>query len=377
MEQNFYLGKLLELKNNFSVKIISGLNGVGKTTLLNAFAENLRSEDVAEEEIIFLNCAADERLRNFQTLYEFVETRTLELEKFFLLIDEIDCVIEGEKAINALFVGMPAEIYVTCSTEAFTEKICALLPDNCDVLKLYPLSFSDYAKNVPADNALQNYLHFGGLPATLNANEKILPTILRGAAYAIMFDLVEKNSLQRADVFHLLMKIIAQNVGKTTSLNQLFDRLKGVASSINTFRNYLSCSTGLFKRIPRFDIKNENYFTSGEKFYCVDNGILCALAPNTDENILMENAVYAELLRRGYSISSGKFGTMNITFLAERADKKLFIQVLPVSGISVRRITRPLRALPADVEKILITSKREKTFGDVRNITLQDFLLGG
>ena len=63
--------------------------------------------------------------------------------------------------------------------------------------------------------------------------------------------------------------------------------------------------------------------------------------------------------------------------MAERADKKIFIQVLPTSGISVRRITRPLRALPADFEKILITSKREKTFGDVKNITLQEFLLGG
>ena len=375
MEQNFYLEKLLELKNNFSVKIISGIRGVGKTTLLKTFAEKLRSEGVAEEEIIFIDCTTDERLRNFQTLYEFVERQTFELEKFFLLVDEIDRVAECEKAINALFVGLPAEIYVTVSSEAFVEKICALLSDNCDVLKIYPLSFGEYAKHFPAEDALQNYLRFGGLPTTLDANEKILPAIMRGAVYEIMFELVAKNALQRAEVFEALMKIIAQNVGKITSLNQLFEPLKNINCSINTFRNYLNCGAGLFKKIPRFDIKAGSFFCIGEKFYCVDNGILRTLAPKVDENILIENAVYVELLRRGYSISSGQFGTMNITFIAERDGKKIFIQILPTSGISVRRITRPLRALPAEVEKVLITLKREKNFGDVNNITLRDFLL--
>ena len=116
MEQNFYLSKLLKLKDNFSVKIISGVRGVGKTTLLKAFAEELRAEGVVEEEIIFVDCASDERLKNFQTLYGFVEAKTAELEKFFLLADEIDCVAESEKALNALFVGTPAEIYVTASS---------------------------------------------------------------------------------------------------------------------------------------------------------------------------------------------------------------------------------------------------------------------
>ncbi|MBR0103644.1 MAG: AAA family ATPase, partial [Selenomonadaceae bacterium] len=134
--ENFYPERLLELKNNFSVKIISGVRGVGKTTLLEDFTERLRSEDVTAEEIIFVDCAADERLRDFQTLYDFVAARTAELEKFFLLLDNIDCVAECEKAINALFVGMPAEIYVTCSSEQLAEKISVLLPDNCDVLKM-------------------------------------------------------------------------------------------------------------------------------------------------------------------------------------------------------------------------------------------------
>ena len=363
--ENFYLDRLLELKNNFSVKIISGMRGVGKTTLLKNFAERLRTED---EEIIFIDCA-EERLKDFQTLYDFVAAKTSELEKFFLLIDEVDCVVECEKAINALFVGTPAEIYVTCSSERLAEKISVLLPDNCDVLKIYPPSFSMCEQS---EDALQDYLHFGGLLETSGIDKEILRRLLRGVAYEIMFDIVEKNLLQKAELLRVLIDRLAQNVGRSISIKKISE---GLDCSDNTFRNYLDCVGELFRRIPRFDIKADNFLLGGEKVFCVDNGLLCALA-EVDETTLIENAVCIELLRRGYEVSCGKFGAMNISFVATLDGKKTFIQVLPTSGdISVRRITRPFRALPADTDKLLISLKPEKIFGDVQNITLREFLL--
>lgn len=376
MEQNFYLDKLLKLKDNFSVKIISGVRGVGKTTLLKLFAEKLRSDGVDEAEIIFVDCAANRQLKNFQTFYEFIESRSAELEKFFLLVDEIDCVVDGEKAINALFVGTSAEIYVTTSGENFAEKISALLPENCDVLKMYSLSFAECVKNLSLENDLKNYMHFGGLPETIGVDEKVLPRLLRGMTYEIIFDLVEKNALRNAEFFRRMLQLFAQNVGKTINLNSLLNDLGGVMRS-GTVKKYFDLCTAVFKKISRYDIKAEKFLQSGEKFYCIDNGILCALAQELDETALMENVVCIELLRRGYSVNSGKFGVMNITFVAERGDEKIFIQVLPTSGVSVRRVTRPLRALPTDAKKFVITLKHEKNFGDVQNITLRDFLLNG
>lgn len=363
--ENFYLSRLLELKNNFSVKIISGMLGVGKTTLLKDFAERLRTED---EEIIFIDCA-EEQLKDFRTLYDFVAAKTSELEKFFLLIDDVDRVVECEKAINALFVGTPAEIYVTCSSERLAEKISVLLPDNCDVLKIYPPSFSSCEQS---EDALQDYLHFGGLLETSGIDKKILTRLLRGIAYEIMFNIVEKNLLQKAELLRVLIDRLAQNVGRSVSIKKISE---GLDYSDNTFRNYLDCVEELFRRIPRFDIKANNFLQGGEKVYCVDNGLLCALA-EVDETTLIENAICIELLRRGYEVSCGKFGAMNISFVATRDGKKTFIQVLPTNGdVSVRRSTRPLRALPADADKLLITLTPEKTFGDVRNITLREFLL--
>lgn len=362
--------KLYELKSNFSVKIITGVRGVGKSALLKTFAERLKSEGVAAEEIILIDCEENSRLKNFQQLYESVAERTSELEKFFLLIDEIDRVDECEKTINALFVSAPAEIYLTGSSEMLAEKIAALLPQNCDVIKMYPASFAECVENSSTEgDVLQRYLKFGGLPVTFGADENILPKLLRGVAYEILYETAEKNSLSDLGYLRRLTKFLACNAGKTFMVKSIAE------NNPPKVRNYLNVLTtaGLFIKIPRFDIKADEFIKGGEKFYCVDTGILAALA-EVDDITLMENAVCNELLRRGFSVSSGKFGAMNINFVATRGDKKIFIQVLP-PGVSVRKCTRPLRALPEDAEKLLISLTPVKSFGGIKIITLRDFFL--
>ncbi len=374
MEHNFYLDKLFGLKENFSVKIISGLRGVGKTTLLKNFAASLQAEG---EKVIFIDCEENPTLKTFQQLYEFVDTKTAELDKFYLLIDEIDRVDEWEKAINALFVGAPAEIYVTGTSQKLAEKISELLPENCDVLKMSPLSFADYEKISLAKNELENYLHFGAMPAVLDADKNFAPKILRGLAYEIIFDLVEKNSVSDAGLFRMLIKFLARNVGYSVSVNEFFKSLDEY--TFYKTKNFISVvlDSGLFIKVPRFDIKANNHLVGGEKFYCADNGILSGLA-KVDEKFFIENAVCNELLRRGFEVSTGRFGTMHINFMATKGDKKIFVQVfLPNGLISARRITRPLRALPDDCEKILISMERIKNPGGVQCMTLKEFLAKG
>ena len=371
MEQNFYTDKLFGLKENFSVKIISGLRGVGKTTLLKNFAASLQAEG---EKVIFIDCEENPQLKTFQQLYEFVDAQTAELEKFYLLIDEIDRVDEWEKAINALFVGAPAEIYVTGSSQKLAEKISELLPENCDVLKMSPISFAEYEKIFPSENALEDYLHLGAMPAVYAAEKNSALKILRGLAYEITFDLVEKNSMSNAGLLRQLMKFLARNVGKSVSVNEFFKSLNEY--TFHKTKNLMNSilDAGLFIKIPRFDIKAGNYITGGEKFYCADNGILFEIA-QVSEKVLIENAVCNELLRHGFEVNTGRFGTMHINFMATKGDRKIFIQVLPVDGsITARKITRPLRTLPADVERILVSKERVKNPGDVQCMTLREFL---
>ncbi len=168
------------------------------------------------------------------------------------------------------------------------------------------------------------------------------------------------------------MTAFAQNVGKPLSLNHMLEIL-GDAGYSHSNKNYFHLCAALFRRIPRFDIRKEEFLPGADKFYCIDNGILHTLAA-VDEDTLAENAICIELLRRGYSVYSGKLGKMSVTFMAVRGREKVFVQVLATSGLSVRRSTRPLRELTAESKKFLIISKPEKIFDGVTNITLRDFL---
>lgn len=351
--------------------------------MLKSFAETLQAEGVASEEIIFIDCAAEVRLKSFEQLYNLVAERTAELEKFFLLVNDIDRVADWEKTINALFVGAPAEIYVAGSSYSLAEKISALLPENCDVLKIFPPSFAEYAKNFPAEAAattLQNFLRYGSLPVTIGMPEKFLPIILRGIVYEIMFNMLTKNVLSNAELFRKAIELLAENVGTAMNFNRLADNLtnRGHSTNVTTAASYFELCEGLFVKIPRFDIKLDRLTVRAYKFYCVDNGVLCALRDFAaiDETTLIENAVCIELLRRGCNVSFGKFGAMDVTFVAERGDKKIFVQVLPTDGrITLKRITRPLRAIDGG-NKLLISMNHEEIPDGVQNLTVQEFLSG-
>lgn len=372
LEQNFYLEKLSELEENFSVKIISGVRSSGKTTLLKNFAKKLLAQGVARDEIIFVECADNPRLKNFQHLYEFVSDMIAHLDRFFLLADDIDRVADWEKAVNALFVGAPAEIYVTGSTDTLAEKISALLPENCDVLKLEPISFAEYGKIFPhkkTSTVLKEFLNAGSLPLTADVNKNILPQLLRGLGYEIVFDLVERNSLTNAKSFREVVKRLTQNVGFATNATRICKQIKTL--DYVSVKKYLDIifDAGLFKRIPSFNSRTE-------KFYCVDNGLLRALSfGDVPERILVENAVCIELLRRGADVRFVTFGEFSVNFVLNEGGEKIFFCVVTSSG-DVKEFGDVLPALPTDAKKVLISPSRVKKFREVHNVILQDFLSG-
>lgn len=371
LNQNFYLEKLSELQDNFSVKVISGVRGSGKTTLLKNFANKLLAQGAADDEIIFIDCADNPRVKNFQRLYMFVNDMIAHLDRFFLLADDIDRVTDWEKTVNALFVGAPAEIYVTGSTENFAEKLSALLPKNCDVLKLRPLPFAEYRKLFPQNKTatvMKNFLNFGSMPFVAEANKKSLPQMLRGLGYEIVFDLVERHSIKSPIFFRKLIKYLAQNVGAATGVKQLCEQLD--LNSFVSMRKHLDIVTeaGLFRRILSFD-------NHAEKFYCIDNGLLRALSfGDVPERILVENAVFTEILRRGLDLRFETFGELSGNFVVD-GDKKIFFGVV-TSNNDLTKIIDVLPALAQTSKKVLISLSPLKKFCDADNILLQEFLSG-
>lgn len=398
MNRKVYLDRLLSLKSNFSIKLITGFRGTGKLELLKSFAEYLKSEGVAEEQIIFINFEDVENLTDYQKLYVHVNEKIENLSYAYLLFYSIRQVKDWEKAVNAFFLGAPVEIYIADSNERLlTEKLMHFLPDNCDVIKMYPLSFSEYINSVSVDvndfdssgideqSLFEKYLRFGGMPVTSKypVDEKVLQRLLTGLLYeSLLKDVTVRYSVRNSYLFQCMVKFLALNLGNSIKLTELEKYLTEINQLTTSFTidNYLNIidESGFFRKVPRYDLKKGAFVNGNECYYCVDSGICNALLNFNfyNETALIKNVVYLELLRRGYNVSTVRIGTMTADFFAVSDRRELFIQILPTDGtIPHNKLLRPLNKLPNDVDKILISKNPIKLKNDVKNITVTDFLL--
>ena len=388
MNSKIYLDKLLQLQDNFSVKIITGVRGVGKTTLLKMFAEYLKSQGVSDEKIIFVDLEETEKLSDFQQLYEFVNEKITYLEQAYLLFDEIQNVKGWENAVKAFFAGAPVEIYLTGSNEKeLTSKLLKILPDNCDVLQMYPLSFGECANNfpeVPSEELLKNYLNFGGLPDVVygSADEKSLRNVLRLIYYETIFkDVAAKYALRDFPLFGSLIKFLAMNLGKPIHPGDVakYAAKFGQSATIFSLNNYLEILNDLklFRSIRRWDMNKNSPMNGISSVYCADMGICNAVLnfKDVDETALLENAVCVELWRRGYEVHNGRMGAMSITFFATKGDDRIYIQVMPTNNkISLGKIIRPLKKLNGEPYRIVVSLNPVKIKDGIKNITAKDFL---
>lgn len=399
MNRKVYFEKLLKLKENFSVKLITGFRGTGKIELIKMFIEHLKSEGVTDEQIIFINFEENEPFTDFRQLYSYVSEKISNVEYAYLFFYGILQVEGWEKAVNAFFLGAPVEVYIADTNEKILlEKLSPLLPDNFDVLRVYPLSFSEFVQSISVDaqtinlaeteieNILSRYLKFGGLSfvSDCSVNEKISERLLTGFLYeTLLKDVTVRYSVRNSAVFLTVLKFLAMNIGnpiKLKSLEEYFENNTNLPITAFTVDNYLNIvnESGFFRKVERYDLKNQTSLNGGDCFYCADSGLCNALLKFKffDETALIKNLVYLELLRRGYEIFCARMGSMTADFFAVFEKNKICIQVLPAEEkITVGKLLRPLHKLPDSIEKILISKTPVKIKGSVKNITVTDFLL--
>ena len=398
MKSSVYLDKLLKLRKNLSIKLITGFRGSGKLELLKDFIEHLKSEGVNGNKIIFINFEQSSCITDFRELYALVSERIDGLDSAYLIFYGIQKIKEWEKAINAFFLGTPVEIYIADSNEKFlTEKLFQLLPNNCDVLRLYPLSFSEYLKSTALDvsdlnllevdiNSLfEKYLRFGGMPVMSKypVEDGVLRRLLTGLLYeSLLKDLTIPYSLRNSYLLHGILKYLAGNLSKPIKLKNLekYFTEKRQVTTLFTLDNYLRFidEVKFFKKIRRYDLKKEIFIDVNECFYSADTGLCNALLDFGcyNETALIKNVVYLELIRRGFEVYCPILGTMTADFFAVSSKKEICIQILPTEEKDISsKLLRPLHKLPNDVDKILISKTPVKLKKYVKNLTVTDFLL--
>ena len=397
IKRELYLKKIKKFQDMPLIKVITGMRRAGKSTLLNLLAEELKEQGIKDEQIIRINFEAMEfdAIRDYRQLYAYIKERLL-TGSMYLLLDEIQQVASWERAINSLFMEGGVDIYITGSNaKMLSSDLSTLLAGRYVEIQVFPLSFREYLLFLPQEvrenksEAFENYMKYGGLPLipSLPQENDTMEMFLAGIYNTVLMkDVIQRNAVRDPALLENIVRFLADNVGNPVSSSKVAGYLtsQGRKTAAATVDNYLQMLTKayIFYRTQRYDIKGKMYLKTQEKYYIVDNGLRNALLDfkQGDYGHVLENIVYLELLRRGYHVAIGKVGTLEVDFVASKAERKVYYQVSAsvLDDGTRERELKPLRVIPDAYEKILLTMDRThiRDFEGIRNVNIVDWLLG-
>lgn len=394
--RDIYLNKLIQFKDKPLIKVITGIRRCGKSTLLDLFEEYLLNTGIKKENIIHMNFEdlTYDEIKDYKDLNKYIKEKILDNDKKYIILDEIQQVSNWEKAINSFLVTLNCDIYITGSNAyLLSSEISTLLSGRYVEIKMLPLSFkeyldfNDYNTKENLEEHFNDYLLYGGLPIVSYVHDKsAIRNILSGVFNTVIIkDVAKRNSIRDITLLENLIRYIAQNIGSPISSRNISNYLNSAGRKISTetIDNYLKMLENAFiiYKANRFDIKGKMYLKTLEKYYVVDTGIRNELLSFKDGDYghMLENLVYLELLRRGYDVSVGKIDNLEVDFIAQNYDEKIYYQVSAsiLDENTKKRELNPFDHIPDHYEKVILTMDRTpiKDFNGIKNINIIDFLL--
>ena len=363
INRDTYMDRLIHSMWNGEIKVITGIRRCGKSVLLfDLFFEYLLSQNVPEDHI--LKIELDQRryykFRNPITLCEYVESivRDRKNEKLYLFIDEVQLtakVLDKENGgievsiydmLNELKAYKNLDVYVTGSnSKGLSKDIATEFRGRATQIHVFPLSFAEFYSAVGGDErkALDTYMLYGGMPRLLaledDKDKKDYLTSLYSELY--VKDIVERNGIEREDILNDILDFLASQISSLTNPTNIANAISSMknekvnAAMVSNYVQYIIDSF-LISMAKRYDVKGKTYFKYPNKYYYTDVGLRNARLNyrQYDPGHIMENMIYNELLRRGYSVdvgvvcdrSDGSKIQKEIDFVVNDADKKIYIQ---------------------------------------------------
>ncbi|ELC2202353.1 ATP-binding protein [Listeria monocytogenes] len=373
-----YLKQLIQFKDADFIKVITGVRRSGKSVLLMLYKEYLLQEGVQENHIIHINfesfeyqtVTTEEKFR--QKLDELLPEDD---KKVYLLFDEIQMVEGWQRVVNGIRVSFNSDIIITGSNaNMLSGEIATLLSGRYIEIPIYPFSFSEFlhVKGIESDSrkvdsAYDEYEKYGGFPSVVIAEESIKDTILSGIFDTIVLnDVALRAGVKDATALKSIIRFLADNVGQLVNASKIVNTLKseGVDTTVHTVNRYLDLLENgyLFYRAKQYDIRGREYLRTNGKYFIIDTGLRRNAVGRKDGNYSnrLENIVYIELLRRGYTVDVGKLDSKEIDFVARKLDETLYIQVayeLPNN----RHETDNLLNIKDNYKKIVVTGRYYET----------------
>ena len=400
-----YLEMLQKWKDEQVIKVVTGIRRCGKSTLLTMYQQELLTQGVGADQIIYINFEEleYEELLDYKKLYNYVKARLHPEKTTYIFLDEIQQVEGFQKAVDSLYVKPGVDLYITGSNAyLLSGELATLLSGRYVEINMLPLSFEEFCQmndGGDRDALLGAYMRNGGYPylVKLADDSEKVDMYLEGIYNTILVKDIEERQRRREtdpnkrkindlSLLKNISKFLASSVGSPISMKSIADYITSGGRSISqaTVSDYVEALVEpyIFYPVERYDVLGKQLLKSNWKMYIVDLGIRRYLLPRKryDLGASLENVIFLELLRRGYRVNIGKVGATEVDFVARKNENIFYYQITAsmTEESTFEREMAPLRAIQDNYPKYVITLDRY-TLGNYEGIQVihaVDWLLG-
>ena len=382
------------------IKVITGVRRCGKSTLLTQIIDELIVQGVGQQQIIYINKELFEfdSIRSYSDLHNYISGIVgSSKSNYYIFVDEIQEIDGWERAVNSFLASGKYDIYITGSNaNLLSSEIATLLSGRYIEFKLYTLSLFEFKelvesnqKDINSEDIFDLYIKYGGFPGLhhMEWSEITIRQYLQSLYNSILLkDIVVRYNIRDAAMLEQIAEYLLDNTGNITTAKSISDYVKSQNRkvSVDTVQSYIHhfISALLVNKVKRYDLKGKRILETHEKYYMSDPGFRFATLGYSPDAISgqLENAVYLELLHRGYSVNIGKVLDYEIDFVAQRGSERIYIQVCSTLNDDsvVDREYRSLELLNDHFPKLVLS--RDSGFETNRKgigwMNVEQFLLG-
>ena len=367
-----YLERLRNLKHKKLIKIVTGIRRCGKSTVLEMFRDELLNNGVEENQIIFINFEDYENksLRNIDSLYDYIKQR-LTSKMNYVFLDEVQRVEDFPEVVDSLYIKDNVDLYLTGSNSSLlSSEIATLISGRYVEIKMLPFSFKEFVRATNQSEhfslAYRQYIETSSFPYVLELLQtpQEINAYLEGIFNTILVkDIIDRKKIADTNVLKSVTQFLFDNIGSELSSKKIADTLTshGRKSDSKTIEKYVTSLEESFivYRANRYNIKGKEYLKSLEKYYVADIGLRNFMLgkKSIDVGHILENIIYLELIRRGYSVYVGKIDDMEIDFVAQNSQGNTYIQVAASvrDENTLKRELRSLQAVKDNYPKMILT----------------------
>ena len=396
LKREIYLNQIRPFYDVDLIKVITGIRRSGKSILLESIKDEMISNGLSADHIIFLNLEDldYEHLKTASDLNKEIKSRIIDNRKYYIFIDEVQHINEFEKALASFRATLNASIFVTGSNSTLLSgELATLLTGRTVEFEVFPFSFLEMKEyfelnNIRySDDLISDYIKWGGFPLRFDFyrdedKKRYLDTLYENI---IKRDIKKKSSKFDMKLFKELSLYILANAGKEFSVEKIINYYKTnrkITVSRQTIYNYIDRMSKAFlvHFVKTYNISGKAALLGKEKFYATDMGlrIINTNTINYEDTYFLENIIFNELLIRGYNVYTGKTYKGEVDFVAIKDGKKCFIQVayLLASKETIDREFGAFKAISDFSPKIVMSlDKLDMSRNGIAHINIVDFLL--